>query len=1013
MIHDMTRNSPVPFGPGHVHTALACIAALLFIHHPPVDAQQAGATDAPPLVVFAPSKAGADQAPLSADAVATLETIQSDPSASDIQIGHSNPEPVIAARALSLALPSASAPCTDSGQGAIDFTDVEVTYNEEDMVSLYARDDTKDSEVSLVIQGPDVLGSVRCGDETYKVHPLGGGTTAVYQFDASQLRQHPEGWGEFISNDWEEFLENWNGLMQRQAPDTTPRGDHGAPDVGADAGDEIDVLVAYTPAARRAAVNIDTFIQFAINNTHRAYDNSRIGLRLRLVHRYQVNYSQHSDMEADLDRLTFNSTFRYSDGTHPDPEGYMDEVHGLRDRYGADLVVLIVAAQADRVCGIAWVPPFDDSRFGTVLPALGFSVVAHNCEAVDHFTFAHELGHNQGASHDPHNAEDDDGNDTARFPYAHGFCNTAKDQNTVMAYQANRLGTCRNEIPYFSSPIISYQGTPTGDAAVRDNRRVLRETAQRVANFRQARPQQTDTLTLPFVPPASNTEQQGFVRIINNSDRDGEVEITAIDDSGRAGDPVTLSLNAREAAHFNSRDLEDGNSEKGLSGRTGRGSGNWRLVLETDLEIEHLAYIRTSDGFVTNMHEVAAEIPEGSNRYHVPFLNPGRNRNQQSKLRLINPGSSRASIEITGVDDKGRPPRLGPVQLTLDAGNALILTAGHLENGHSRITGRLGAGTGKWRLSVSADRPIQVMSLLELPTGHLTNLSRGQDGVSAPRPPANQPDLVVASLSASPETPSPGQFVLLSATVRNQGSAQSAATRLRFYRSSDATITRTDTPLQNTSINALSPSGATNPSISVQAPSAAGSYYYGACVDPVPGETNTGNNCSSAVRVTVSGPSGNSYGAIASGWAGHTCGDGFGWGYALNHPDSNSATSAAESACRRLGLRLCSWDVWFTRCGALAYGESSARCGLYGGHGATRSAAEQDVLSKCRADYSTCRIAVDSASNTNATYCNSGAGAAPLAEAQSGSSITDTPFGASNPDARPEPKSSRRRSDGE
>ena len=46
------------------------------------------------------------------------------------------------------------------------------------------------------------------------------------------------------------------------------------------------------------------------------------------------------------------------------------------------------------------------------------------------------------------------------------------------------------------------------------------------------------------------------------------------------------------------------------------------------------------DGFVTNMHEVAAEIPEaGSNRYHVPFLNPGSNTAQESKLRLINPGS--------------------------------------------------------------------------------------------------------------------------------------------------------------------------------------------------------------------------------------------------------------------------------------------------------------------------------------------------------------------------------------
>ena len=377
-----------------------------------------------------------------------------------------------------------------------------------------------------------------------------------------------------------------------------------------------------------------------------------------------------------------------------------------------------------------------------------------------------------------------------------------------------------------------------------------------VANFRQAKPQQLDILTLPFVTRASNTAQQGFVRVINNSDRPGDVRITAIDDNGRPAAPVTLSLGPREAQHFNSVDLETGNSEKGLSGRTGSGDGNWRLVLTTDLEIEHLAYIRTEDGFVTNMHEVAAETEAGSNRYHVPFFNPGSNTTQESKLRLINPGSGDASIEITGVDDKGRAPPLGPVGLTLDAGNALMLTASALENGHSSIAGRLGAGEGKWRLSVSADRPIQVMSLLELETGHLTNLSRGQDGVAVPPPPLpGQPDLIVESPSADPATPSAGQLVLLSATVRNQGGAQSAATRLRFYRSSDATISRSDTALQDASVSALPPSGTSNSAISVTAPSAAGTYYYGACVDEVSGESNTANNCSDAVRVVVSGGS--------------------------------------------------------------------------------------------------------------------------------------------------------------
>ena len=217
------------------------------------------------------------------------------------------------------------------------------------------------------------------------------------------------------------------------------------------------------------------------------------------------------------------------------------------------------------------------------------------------------------------------------------------------------------------------------------------------------------------------------MRIANHSARSGTVRIRAVDDTGEYRGPIELSLDAHQAVHFNSQDLESGNRSKGLSGGFGDGAGNWRLELTTTLPIDARAYVRTTDGFLASIHEVAAgaETAQGmAVRYHVPIFNPGDNGAQQSRLRLINTGVEPAEIVISGQDDRGEPPPNGKVRLTLAGGAAHMLTAQELEEGSADINGRFGDGAGKWRLTVSADQPIQVMSLMQSPTGHLTNLSR-------------------------------------------------------------------------------------------------------------------------------------------------------------------------------------------------------------------------------------------------------------------------------------------------
>ena len=118
---------------------------------------------------------------------------------------------------------------------------------------------------------------------------------------------------------------------------------------------------------------------------------------------------------------------------------------------------------------------------------------------------------------------------------------------------------------------------------------------------------------------------------------------------------------------------------------------------------------------------------------------------------------------------------------------------------------------------------------------------------------ASPADLVVsASVSASSLTP--GQSFTLSVTVRNQGTASASATTLRYYRSSNRTISWQDTQVGSDAVSALAASATSAVSISLTAPSDVGTYYYGACVERKSGES-AGNNCSTGVRVTVGGSS--------------------------------------------------------------------------------------------------------------------------------------------------------------
>ncbi|MCB0186914.1 MAG: hypothetical protein KDE31_21755, partial [Caldilineaceae bacterium] len=355
------------------------------------------------------------------------------------------------------------------------------------------------SLVYLVVKDQMVVGEIRLPDRlgvdglipgrVYQVRPQDNGLHVVREIGP---RINPDSGSDFRLPPSD--LRTIDGATDGAAQ---PSEGNSATTVQTDNGSTIDVLVAYTPAARQyvgSAAAVAMEVELAVGLTNQAYANSGINQRLQLVGLVEVAYTETTNMNTDLDRLTNKR------------DGYMDAIHTKRDEVGADLVALLLQVDSD-IAGVGWLLKPMDASF----EAYAFSVADICCIAND-LVFAHELGHNMGAAHDWY-VDDAAG----AFDYSHGYVGPACSFKTIMAYGSE----CPwfNPIPYFSNPDLLVEGAAIGvrpgtnlgcrignlnnppcDA---DNRLTLNNSALTVANFRQHvnPPAPTATPTVTPVPP--------------------------------------------------------------------------------------------------------------------------------------------------------------------------------------------------------------------------------------------------------------------------------------------------------------------------------------------------------------------------------------------------------------------------------------------------------------------------------------------------------------------------------
>jgi hypothetical protein len=248
----------------------------------------------------------------------------------------------------------------------------------------------------------------------------------------------------------------------------------------ADSGDSVDLMVVYTmnamclqaglssPCTNNAAnrLPIENLIQLAVNNNNAAHTNSATGVQMNLVHTYlAADYTEPGDTLTALYDLTYTSS-----------QGYpaLDEVHSLRDTYGADMVMLMGSIGT----GVAWVESSSSSAFSYM-----------NRSNVSYHTMAHELGHNWGCYHNRDNS-------STQVDYAHGYQDPGGAFRSILSY--NCPGGC-TRVNWYSSPDVTYNGATIG-TSTEDCARKIQERRVTVANFRQHVEGPTPTPPSPTPP---------------------------------------------------------------------------------------------------------------------------------------------------------------------------------------------------------------------------------------------------------------------------------------------------------------------------------------------------------------------------------------------------------------------------------------------------------------------------------------------------------------------------------
>ncbi len=245
----------------------------------------------------------------------------------------------------------------------------------------------------------------------------------------------------------------------------------------------IDVMVAYTALARETSGGSNGMIaaiNHVVGNANIILLSSDVPVLYRLVHTLEVDYNEwyHGTSQSALNDLGFTD------------DGDLDEIHGARDTYGADIVSLWTSVDyGGRAYLLRDVSPSSEGRAFNVCGAAATRTLFKL-----NYLFSHECGHNLGCDHNVEASYP-----PQPYPYSYGWQWVGNDNveyRSIMAYGPGKI------VYQFSNPNLSYMGVPTGTSTA-DNALTINNTRATVGSYRAS------VSTLPVLQLSSTKKKVG------------------------------------------------------------------------------------------------------------------------------------------------------------------------------------------------------------------------------------------------------------------------------------------------------------------------------------------------------------------------------------------------------------------------------------------------------------------------------------------------------------------------